>query len=85
MQQFEKTVLGRSSRSQSAKGAMVPVEEDEGEEDKGSGSEDEDEAGAVPRRRPVGLMPSFVASIVIHNMCLDQCKKEYHGFFTRPI
>lgn len=61
VQQFEKAVLGRSSRSRSqitAKGAAV--EEDDSDKDKGSDSEDEDEeeADPAPRRRPVSLMCS---------------------------
>ncbi|KAF8806901.1 hypothetical protein BYT27DRAFT_7338877 [Phlegmacium glaucopus] len=75
VQQFEKTVLGRSSRSRSqttAKGAGV--EEDDSEVE-GSDSEDEGEgeAGPVPKRRP------------IQESHTDQCKKEYHGFFARSI
>lgn len=57
VQQFEKAVLGRSSRSQgqsTAKGAAV--EEDDFEKDKETTSEDEDEAGSVPRRRPVSAI-----------------------------
>ena len=60
VQEFEKSVLGRSSRSRSAK----EVADDDSEKDKGTDSEedkDEDEDEA-PRKRPVSpTMSSFVA------------------------
>lgn len=51
VREFEKTVLGRSSRGQSKTTAKVAAdEEDDTEKDKGTGDEEEDE---TPKRRPV--------------------------------
>ena len=61
MQQFEKAVLGRSSRSRSQTTPKVGVVEDDSEEDKGTGSEDED-GDRAPKRRPVSPRSSFVVS-----------------------
>jgi hypothetical protein len=81
VQQFEKAVLDRSSRSRST--AKVAAVEDDSEKDKGSDSEDEDEA---PKRRPVSAKPLCrVASIMIYETRSDQCKEKYYGFFARSI
>lgn len=59
VQQFEKAVLDRSSRSRSQTTAKVAaVKDDDSEKDEGTDSE-EDEA---PKKRPVSLMSSFVMS-----------------------
>ena len=62
VQQFEKAILGRSSRGRSE--ATAKVAEDDSEEDKGSDSEDKDEdEGEAPKKRPVSpIMSSFVVS-----------------------
>ena len=60
MQQFEKSVLGRSSRSRTK--TTAAVREDDSEKDKGTDSEDEDD---VPRKRPVSPFV-FVASNLIY-------------------
>ena len=85
MQQFEKAVLGRSSRSRSKTTAKAGAVEDESENDKGTGSEDENDE--APKRRPVSPMSSFdvVASIMIYETRSDQCKDKYYGFFARSI
>ena len=83
MQQLEKAVLGRSSRSRSEPNAKVA--EENSEKDRGTDSEeDEDEA---PKKRPVSpyVLIHRVASIKIYETCSDQCKKKYYGLFTRSI
>lgn len=84
VQQFEKNVLGRSSRSRSQTTKVTAVEEDDSEKDEGpdSGDEENDEA---PKRRPVSPMSSFVASVAIYETHPDQCKEEYYGFSARSI
>ena len=56
MQQFEKSVLSKSSRSRSETTAKV-AEEDDSEKDKGTDSS-EDEA---PKKRPVSPVSAFVS------------------------
>lgn len=56
VQQFEKAVLGRSSRSRTT-AAKAGATEDDSENDKGTGSEDENDE--APKRRPVSPMSSF--------------------------
>ena len=59
VQEFEKSVLGRSSRSRSAKVADDDSEKDKGTDSEEDKDEDEDEA---PRKRPVSpTMSSIVA------------------------
>ena len=64
VQQFEKSVLGRQSRSQTTAKEAV-AEEDDFEKDKGSDSEEEDKADGPPRRRPVSLVFSCI------HLCYD--------------
>ena len=67
MQQFEKAVLGRSSRSRSE--VTTKVAEDDFEKDKGTDSEedkDDQDEGEAPKKRPVSpIMSSFVVSRLI--------------------
>ena len=76
MQEFEKAVLGRSSRSRSQTTAKLAAEDDS-EKDKGTDSEDED--GDEPqKRRPVSpyyVLICRVASIMIYETRSDQCKE----------
>ena len=86
VQQFEKAVLDRSSRSRSQNTAKLAAEDDS-EKDKGSDSEDEDE-DEPPKKRPVSpyyVLICCVASIMIHETRSDQCKEKYYGFFARSI
>ena len=86
MQQFEKAVLGRSSRNRSETNAKAA--EDDSEKDKGTDSEkdeDEDEDEA-PKKRPVSSAMSLcVTSIMIYETISEQCKEKYYGFFARSI
>ena len=64
MQEFEKAVLGRSSRSRSQNTAKVA--EDDSENDKGTDSEEDEDENEAPKKRPVSpIMSSFVVSRLI--------------------
>ena len=88
MQQFEKAVLGRSSRSRSE--VTTKVAEDDSEKDEGTDSEednDDQDEGEAPKKRPVSphLVFRRVASIMIYEKRSDQRKEKYYGFFARSI
>ena len=88
MQQFEKAVLGRSSRSRSEPNTKVA--EENSEKDRGTDSEedkDDEGEGEAPKKRPVSpyVLIHSVESTKIYETCSDQCKKKYYDLFTRPI
>ena len=88
VQQFEKSVLGRSSRGRSEK--TTKVAEDDSENDKGTDSEgdkDDEDDNEAPKKRPVSpyVLIHRVASIMIYETRSDQRKEKYYGFFTRSI
>ena len=53
MQQFEKAILERSSRSRSQITAKMAAVEDDSEKDKGTDSEELEDENYAPKKRPV--------------------------------
>ena len=72
VQQFEKAVLDRSSRSRSQTNVKAAVNEDDSEKDKGTDSEEDEDEDSAPKRRPVSPL-CRVASSVIYETRSDQC------------